>query len=697
MTALAWTLVHFLWQGTLIAAAAALLLRRESLTASSRYLIGVGALFVMLAAPLATYVVEVRREATRSARSFADRAAILPLPSTMPDGSTKRTAEAAPVDQAPRTGAAYVVLPWAAGVIVLLIRLLGGWVVASTVARRVLQPAGPDVQAMVTRLSGRLALERAVRVFESAAVVVPVVIGWVRPVVLVPTAALAGLPPAQLEALLAHELAHVRRHDYLVNLLQAVVETLLFYHPAVWWVSRQVRAEREHCCDDIAVSVCDRVEYVSALSALAAISAPPRLALAATDGRLVSRVRRLLRREPAEQGAASVWLSAAVAITLVVSIPAAMAALDWREGRVEPRANRAEGVSAAPGIQSGSVSELPAPVETRASEATPVEDQRFAALAATATPDMKRTTETDQAAARKPVETEVNETLERYRQALAEEERKLADYRKRQEQLEVERMRDEFNSQRAELRSRLESSKQALADAKMKFEVGVVSSDVPASYQTQIQSLERELAALERKRTHEQQLFRLTAEQAAAMRNYDLAAQQLAAQQYAEVLARREQQKVEERIDTNQQANEVQLQRQAQERVAAAGTNLRERVASAQGASEQTRAIEAERDQRQLAAMEQLRSQLLQKDVVADPAATVRVGDTVTVEIHGETDVPTSYVIAAAGTIRLPFMEPVKVVGLTRAQVEAALVKQLQRVVKDVALEVGIRRTLTSR
>jgi len=93
----------------------------------------------------------------------------------------------------------------------------------------------------------------------------------------------------------------------------------------------------------------------------------------------------------------------------------------------------------------------------------------------------------------------------------------------------------------------------------------------------------------------------------------------------------------------------------------------------------------------------QIRSQLLQKEVVTDPAATVRVGDTVTVEIHGETDVPSSYVIAAAGTIRLPFMEPVKVVGLTRAQVEAVLVKQLQRVMKDVALEVAFRRSPTSR
>ena len=74
--------------------------------------------------------------------------------------------------------------------------------------------------------------------------------------VLVPADALAGLPCTQMEALLLHELAHIRRHDYLINVLQGVAEAALFYHPAVWWISRQVREERERCCDDIAVAVC---------------------------------------------------------------------------------------------------------------------------------------------------------------------------------------------------------------------------------------------------------------------------------------------------------------------------------------------------------------------------------------------------------------------------------------------------------
>src|SRR6185503_3583474 len=125
-------------------------------------------------------------------------------------------------------------------------------------------------------------------------------VGWVKPAVLLPAAALTGLSTVQLESLLAHELAHVRRHDYLVNLLQGLIETLLFYHPAVWWVSRQIRREREHCCDDIAVALCGDVKlYAGALAQLEELRGRVlEPALAATGGELLGRIRRLLQPAP---------------------------------------------------------------------------------------------------------------------------------------------------------------------------------------------------------------------------------------------------------------------------------------------------------------------------------------------------------------------------------------------------------------
>ena len=179
------------------------------------------------------------------------------------------------------------------------------------------RPVSPEIHSLVRRVAGRMALDRVVRVFESSAVAVPVMVGWIKPVVLLPAAALSGLTPTQVEALIAHELAHVRRHDYIVNLLQSLVETLLFYHPAVWWVSARVRAEREHCCDDLAVGVCDRLVYVTALADLAAMTAAPRIALAATDGSLVNRVRRLLGRSRDARESGSSWMPALVLVLAI--------------------------------------------------------------------------------------------------------------------------------------------------------------------------------------------------------------------------------------------------------------------------------------------------------------------------------------------------------------------------------------------
>ena len=129
--------------------------------------------------------------------------------------------------------------------------------------------APPEWQQALSKLAAKIRLSRPVPLLVSALVQVPTVVGWLRPVVLVPVGALGGLPAEYLEALLLHELAHIRRQDYLVNMLQSVAEALLFYHPAVWWVSGHIRAERELCCDDVAVSVFgNALTYASALAHL---------------------------------------------------------------------------------------------------------------------------------------------------------------------------------------------------------------------------------------------------------------------------------------------------------------------------------------------------------------------------------------------------------------------------------------------
>jgi beta-lactamase regulating signal transducer with metallopeptidase domain len=187
----------------------------------------------------------------------------------------------------------WIVCVWALGVVLFSLRLLAGWN-----AVRELRVAADVTDSLWTdrfqRLKMRLGVSYAVRLAFSTSAAVPMVIGWLKPVVLVPAGIVAGLSAAQLEAILAHELIHIRRHDYLVNLVQNVVETVFFYHPAVAWVSNCIRVEREHCCDDAASLVCGgTLDYARALAALAESQRAPALGVAATGGSLVERIRRL--------------------------------------------------------------------------------------------------------------------------------------------------------------------------------------------------------------------------------------------------------------------------------------------------------------------------------------------------------------------------------------------------------------------
>ncbi len=225
-----------------------------------------------------------------------------------------------------------LVAVWLAGVLALSLIHLGGLRRVRQL-RRAARPAGEVWQAALVRLCRRMGIARPVELLESAALAVPAVAGWLRPVLLLPASTLTGLSPQQVEALIAHELAHVRRGDLMINLLQAAIETLLFYHPAAWWVSRVVREERESCCDDLAVAACgDRLLYARALANLeglraAGMPAPAFGTLGAdggAGGSLLGRIRRLVAPQ-APPRRANAWLAGllglAVCAVAAVALP----------------------------------------------------------------------------------------------------------------------------------------------------------------------------------------------------------------------------------------------------------------------------------------------------------------------------------------------------------------------------------------
>ena len=321
------TLLHFVWQGTIIGFATNALLqllRRRS--PQARYAAACAALVLMLAAPVATVMRLARTTALLPQTSSVATARSIDVaaPSRVYDSQRDPAGDqVATIHAMPTSWLAIVVAIWMAGVSVLAARVAASWWSVRRLHRTALASAPSRFIAQAARLSVRLGLSRAVRVVDSIDVDTPTVIGWLKPVVLLPLAAMATLTPAQVEAILAHELAHIRRHDGLVNLLQIAAETVLFYHPAVWWLSSRIRTEREHCCDAIATSMCgDAITYAEALVELERWRTDTAaLVLTATGGPLVSRVRRILGLPPdkAPRSSAVVTLVGIVAIILCLA------------------------------------------------------------------------------------------------------------------------------------------------------------------------------------------------------------------------------------------------------------------------------------------------------------------------------------------------------------------------------------------
>jgi beta-lactamase regulating signal transducer with metallopeptidase domain/tetratricopeptide (TPR) repeat protein len=359
---LGWTLLHFFWQGAALAlllAAAMTVLRRRP--AHTRYLAACASLGLMSMAPILTFAalpptpwIPTPGGAIGQTSGVSTNGPSVPSPATAlppaPLPAEERSTAALPsIAIVPRleAGLPWLVAAWLVGVLVLSIRLLGAWAWVQRLKRRSTQSAAEPWPATFAHLCQRMRLRQPVRLLQSAWVQVPTVLGWWRPVVLVPLSAVTTLPPAQLEVLLAHELAHVRRHDYLVNLLQSVVETLLFYHPAVWWVSERIRLERENCCDDWAVSLCgDRLLYARALTAMEELrSVPLPLVAAVNGGPLLHRIRRVLGVEsPADSS--SRWSAGFVVLAALVGLALHSSAWPAPSTAASPPPSAADGAQA---------------------------------------------------------------------------------------------------------------------------------------------------------------------------------------------------------------------------------------------------------------------------------------------------------------------------------------------------------------
>ncbi len=333
--AVGWMLLHLLWQGTLVAALLAVLLASLSgRSARLRYAASCAALVLIVALGIATAIRSYPGATAAPAAMSTARTLPTPRGPAVAAGTPSRPGRLYTFVHAANDALPQIVTIWLAGVALLSVRLILEWLRARRLVTRSASRAREHWQAAARRLSLALGVRHAVQLLESAAVEVPSVVGLVRPAILLPASTLTGLTPAQLEMILAHELAHIGRHDFLVNLLQAVVETLLFYHPAVWWISRRVRIERENCCDDLAVAVCGNpLQYARALTRLEELRARALpIAASANGGSLFERIRRIVGGStraagPAVRGVAA--LAVLSSVLLAIAAPSFPAIGEW--------------------------------------------------------------------------------------------------------------------------------------------------------------------------------------------------------------------------------------------------------------------------------------------------------------------------------------------------------------------------------
>jgi TonB family protein len=293
--ALGAVLLHFLWQGAALGLFYAIL-RPLCVSVGARYRLGMTVLLALALCPVLT-LLYVWPVAGTTATTASLTATLTGSIAAVAAGAATNWAAA---DWGVREFLPWLVAAWMFGVVIIGMRSLWHW---RRLARLVRHAAPiPQWETQLTQMCRRFGLFRPVRLLASANVATPMLIGWIKPVILLPLSMLSGFSPHQIELIIAHELGHVRRWDYLANLVQVVIETVLFYHPVVHWISRDVRNARENCCDDLVLSLAkgNPITYARALADLEELRhdldvvAP---ALGAGGGILLARIRRIVGAE----------------------------------------------------------------------------------------------------------------------------------------------------------------------------------------------------------------------------------------------------------------------------------------------------------------------------------------------------------------------------------------------------------------
>ncbi len=337
--ALGWTVLHSLWQGTLIAfLAGILLIALQRKTAQTRYLVANLALLTLFCTSIGTFFWYLKSTPTddfskekleaqavfgKNENPGFDKNLAAPTLQNVPNPAVPETQVLGNFKDYFNQNLPLVVLIWFAGMAIFLLKLMGSIVQVNNLRRRMNFHADPFWADLLEKLGKKSGFRQKIDLFESALVRSPLTIGHLKPVILFPIGILNRLPEPEVEAILAHELAHILRRDYFFNILQSLMEAIFYFHPAVWWLSGQVRKERENACDDRAIELLgNKINYAKALvtvQEMAFFPLSPALAFAGTrKNQLLARVQRLFSQPKSSFNFMEKWISTALAVCLVL-------------------------------------------------------------------------------------------------------------------------------------------------------------------------------------------------------------------------------------------------------------------------------------------------------------------------------------------------------------------------------------------
>jgi len=327
-----WTIFHSLWIGALISLLlfiALNILRGNS--AKLRYNVSLGALISMVIILTVVFIhtlntAEVNTLSRSSQSIYTTREAALFLPGS--EGIYKTTDVRNEISHSIISFLNHnydkVTLFWLAGILFMAFRFTGGLVYSRRLRKRYNRKSISRFLTITDKLKNKLGIRRKVEVIESLISKVPITTGFLKPVILLPIGALSGIPYNQLEAIIAHELAHIKRNDYLVNIIQSLIEIILFYHPAVWWMSSMIRTEREIACDEIALELSDKkLTYIKALLSISNLKSEKTVSAVAFTGNrnnLLNRIIKITKMKEPKLNSTDKWSSALMSLIIIAGV-----------------------------------------------------------------------------------------------------------------------------------------------------------------------------------------------------------------------------------------------------------------------------------------------------------------------------------------------------------------------------------------